>query len=156
MTHTDFMTLEAVVVDIRAEGGKILLKNNPTTTWTDELRRESAMATAYYALGLLAKLRWKATRKLLTPAPLGPNKNRAKRGLPLIAERYTITIELGKDGVTLGEQGGTHASPKPHWRRAHTRTLASGLVVPVREARVGFDDDPRWDVSRKRYEVKAA
>lgn len=111
--------------------------------------------TAYTGLAYFALLRWRTAKKIFTPAPLVPNQKRAKLNAPLIADRFTITIEPGHSGVSTGVPlGNTHASPEPHWRRAHTRTMASGLIVPVRESRVGFDEDPRWDVKRKNYEVK--
>lgn len=115
----------------------------------------AAAQSTRFGLACFAKLRLKSTVKTFTAAPAIPNRNRAKRGQPLIAARYTITINLDAPEHNA-PQGGTHASPVPHWRRAHTRTLASGLVVPVRMSRIGFDEDPRWDIACKNYEVRPA
>lgn len=48
------------------------------------------------------------------------------------------TLDLETSGRKRGEyQGGHHASPKPHARRAHYRQLADGRRVEVRAAHIG-------------------
>lgn len=61
------------------------------------------------------------------PAPDRLNKAREKKGrLPIGAK---IFVSFAKTLPNV--RGGTHASPVPHWRRGHLRTLADGRVVPV-------------------------
>lgn len=54
---------------------------------------------------------------------------REKAGKPPLPDQY-LTIRLNAR-VAKAYQGGTHASPRPHWRRGHVRTLESGKRVAV-------------------------
>lgn len=63
------------------------------------------------------------------PAPEKLNRKRERSGKEPISQR--IEIRLNPQYRTLKAPGGTHASPRPHWRRGHVRTLASGKRVPV-------------------------
>jgi hypothetical protein len=69
------------------------------------------------------------------------NKARAKKGLTEIPSH---TMVQTRDYVTAFRHGqshhekGKHASPIAHWRRAHKRQLASGLIVPVRSSKVNW------------------
>jgi hypothetical protein len=78
--------------------------------------------------------------------PLRLNLARAKKGkhpIPAHTEvdvrdyvaNYASHVPAGKI-----HQGGTHASPIPHWRRSHLRTLPSGKRVPVRSSKVNWRD----------------
>lgn len=63
------------------------------------------------------------------PAPEKLNRKRERSGKEPISQR--IEIRLNPQYRTMKAPGGTHASPRPHWRRGHVRTLASGRRVPV-------------------------
>lgn len=71
------------------------------------------------------------------------NAKRVRKGeVPLDYEHTVVSIDptvLRLPGVVA--QGGTHASPRLHWRRGHIRTLQGGRKVQVRPCVVG-------DVSR--------
>jgi hypothetical protein len=61
------------------------------------------------------------------PAPDRLNKARERKGRAPVGTKIFVSF-----AKTLpNARGGTHASPVPHWRRGHLRTLADGRVVPV-------------------------
>jgi hypothetical protein len=69
---------------------------------------------------------------------------RVREGRPPLYEYHTVTIR--HEAQARGQAGGTHASPRLHWRRGHIRHLgrSGGLgdqrAVPVRPALVGVGD----------------
>jgi hypothetical protein len=82
-----------------------------------------------------------------SPAPMKLNKIRAKKGEPEIPEHtivktadYVSSFHAAKATAVRISKGGHHASPTPHWRRSHPRTLANGRVVKVKEAKVNWRD----------------
>ena len=58
------------------------------------------------------------------PAPEALNKARIKRGKLPLPDRYVVRLDFKHQQVQRGD--GTHASPRPHYRRGHVRTYASG------------------------------
>jgi hypothetical protein len=46
------------------------------------------------------------------------------------------------------EEGGTHASPRLHWRRGHVRRLANGKITNVRPTLVGVmkGEEPKMPI----------
>jgi hypothetical protein len=72
-------------------------------------------------------------------APKFINAKRAKKGEPPVGfEHKIVRIDptlLKMSGVV--SVGGSHASPRLHWRRGHIRTLASGVKTQVRPCIVG-------------------
>jgi hypothetical protein len=80
------------------------------------------------------------------PAPERLNKARTKRGKSLIpaytrveTRDYVSAYRSAVKAIHEGK-GGHHASPIPHWRRAHQRHLHDGKVVPVRSSKVNWRD----------------
>jgi hypothetical protein len=81
--------------------------------------------------------------------PARLNRARAKVGrfaLPphVVLDTTGYVSAFRKGGWTTPKragQGGHHASPAAHWRRAHPRRLASGKVVPVQASKVNWRDD---------------
>jgi hypothetical protein len=61
--------------------------------------------------------------------------------------------------VMNGDGSGTHASPRMHWRRGHTRTLKKGrdipLVVAISPVWVNADEDTERTVPLRSYLVKS-
>lgn len=91
------------------------------------------------------------------PEPVKLNRHRLAQGKPPIPA-YTevqtasyITAWRAAGSARKPAQGGHHASPVAHTRRAHTRLLASGRVVPVRSSKVNWRDHE--EVRRMFYKV---
>jgi hypothetical protein len=90
-------------------------------------------------------------------APERLNRARAKQGkVPIPSHMvvhtrdYVATYHAAvADRVS---RGGHHASPIAHWRRAHTRTLATGAVIPVRSSKVNWRDSE--ELHRLFYKVR--
>lgn len=86
-------------------------------------------------------------------------KARAKNGKPSIppyvrvqSEPYVTRIQGRIEKGRRADGQGTHASPTPHIRIGHTRVLASGKRVMVREAAV--NSEGRQHSRRSHYEVR--
>lgn len=73
-------------------------------------------------------------------APSALNKVRAKKGKPEIFEYHILTIPAGARLARGLGDGGTHASPRLHWRRGHVRHLPTGARTMVRACLVGSAD----------------
>lgn len=80
------------------------------------------------------------------PAPARLNRQRVARGtfeIPAhsrVETRDYVSMMSHHGKPSRASQGGHHASPVAHWRRAHQRHLATGKVVPVRSSKVNFRD----------------
>lgn len=83
--------------------------------------------TAFFAfhcfLGLLDST---CTQVKTQQASEALNKARAKRGRSPLYEHHVVTIEARSASGRLMHAGGTHASPRKHWRRGHRRVLHRG------------------------------
>jgi len=55
------------------------------------------------------------------PAPFKLNKKRAERGRPPLFEHHILKISGVSSTGKAVPLGGTHASPRKHWRRGHVR-----------------------------------
>ena len=92
-------------------------------------------------------------------APVKLNRQRAKGGKAAIPARTVVHTEgyvtawRAAGAARKPAQGGHHASPIAHTRRAHQRLLASGRVVPVRSSKVNWRDHE--EVRRMFYKVSA-
>lgn len=96
---------------------------------------DSAMDIVGYVVMLMAK---NGVERIYHPAPEKLNKRRAKKGKPPIGDTYVV--KLTAHPVSEEGRGGTHASPRPHWRRGHYRRLDGGTrVVPVAPSLVNAD-----------------
>lgn len=74
----------------------------------------------------------------VVPAPKSLNKAREAKGKPPLFEHRLITLRPWAKPEVAG--GGTHASPRLHWRRGHSRRLRSGSYVAVAPCLVGLAD----------------
>jgi hypothetical protein len=72
------------------------------------------------------------------------NAKRKKKGKPPLPRYHAITLHNTKASAKAhreaAEEERTHASPRPHWRRGHPRTYASGKRVWVRPCRIRGGD----------------
>lgn len=104
-------------------------------------------------LGLMATKSGVTTTNVLPSRP-DIDAKRVKMGkLPLGYEHKVVTIDsslLKMPGIVGA--GGTHASPRMHWRRGHVRHYGTGRITSVRPAIVG---DVSRGVIAHDYAVKA-
>lgn len=105
------------------------------------------------AVGLTMILNTKNIRKERAAPPEKPNKARAKAGRPLLPWVTKVFTGVYNRAVQPGE--GTHASPRPHRRRAHVRwygptAYREGYHKPVAAMLVNWDGAP---LERGQYEV---
>tara|TARA_R110000744_G_scaffold373657_1_gene485960 strand:- start:45 stop:932 length:888 start_codon:yes stop_codon:yes gene_type:complete len=85
--------------------------------------REAATATMTYLWAALALINSpSADREIETP-PLKLQKAREKRGKCPLFEHHVLKIGGMTSTGKLLAKGGTHASPRQHWRRGHVRVL---------------------------------
>jgi hypothetical protein len=69
---------------------------------------------------------------------------------------YVTAIMARKARGRTEAKGGHHASPVPHFRMGHVRTLESGVQTFVRDALVNMTEDAKraWMTGRSHYVVK--
>lgn len=70
-------------------------------------------------------------------APPRLNIARAKRRKVPLSDHTVVTIDISALSAAASGQGGTHSSPRLHWRRGHIRRLPSGDLTEVRACLVG-------------------
>ena len=107
-------------------------------------------------MGLIMILNTKGVLKERTAPAAKPNKVRAARGLPLLPYTTRVYTSVYNRAVEKGAQG-THASPRPHRRRAHIRHIAKterheAYMVPIDAMLINWDGKPLQ--ARKEYVVK--
>lgn len=105
------------------------------------------------AVGLTMILNTKNIKKERTAPPAKPNKARAAAGRPLLPWVTKVFTSVYNRAVQPGE--GTHASPRPHRRRAHVRyygptAYREGYHKKVDACLVNWDGKP---LERGQYEV---
>jgi len=106
--------------------------------------------------GLLMILNTRGVLKERSAPPAKPNKVRAARGVPLIPYTTKVYTTVYNQAVRKGAQG-THASPRPHRRRAHIRHYPKtekheAYIKPIEAMLVNWDGKPL--VARAEYQVK--
>ncbi len=107
-------------------------------------------------LGLTMILNTKGVLKERSAPPAKPNKVRAARGVPLLPYTTKVYTSVYNRAVKDGPKG-THASPRPHRRRAHVRhypktETREAYALPIAAMLVNWDGQPLPD--RAEYEVK--
>lgn len=107
-------------------------------------------------MGLVMILNTKGVLKERSAPPVKPNKVRAARGLPLLPYTTRVYTSVYNKAVAKGEPG-THASPRPHRRRAHIRHYPKtekheAYIKPVAAMLVNWDGKPLPE--RSEYLVK--
>lgn len=128
--------------------------------WADTVSSSSGELTltdmaegSLVAVGLTMILNTKNIKKERTEPPAKPNKARAAAGRPLLPWVTRVFTGVYNRAVQPGE--GTHASPRPHRRRAHVRyygptAYREGYHKPVAAMLVNWDGAP---LERGQYEV---
>ena len=111
--------------------------------------------SAQHIMGLTMIVNTKGVPKERTAPPRKPNKARAAKGLPLLPYTTRVSTALYMAAENSGG-GGTHASPRPHRRRAHIRTYRNddgsvNHVTPIAAMLVNWDGGPL--LRREAYNV---
>ena len=145
-----------------------VVRQSEISFWEDRLKKslksaydpsayEGAFFTdsAQHIMGLTMIINTKGVPKERTEPPRKPNKARAAKGLPLLP--YTTRVSTAMYmAAERSEGGGTHASPRPHRRRAHVRTYRNDdgsihHVTPIAAMLVNWDGGPL--LKREAYNV---
>lgn len=125
------------------------LENSPEMQW-------QLTEGALVMLGLTMIVNTKGVLKERLPRADIPNKKRAAQGRPLLPYTTRVYTNVYNHAVEKGEPG-THASPRPHRRRAHIRHYPAtdrreAYVKPIDAMLVNWDGRPLE--ARKEYVVK--
>jgi hypothetical protein len=107
-------------------------------------------------MGLVMILNTRGVLKERIAPPAKPNKVRAARGVPLLPYTTKVYTAVYNQAIRSGPAG-THASPRPHRRRAHVRRYPKtekheAYVKPIEAMLVNWDGQPLPD--RAEYVVK--
>lgn len=124
----------------------------------DEAIRQYCAHIASSAFGLIVSLMSEGVGvdSVIPDARL--QKARAKRNKSPLPTRYIVSIDpksrnrIETDDGVIDLEARTHASPKPHWRRGHFRTLRSKMVVPVAPCAVGAGGDVS-ELGKRMYQL---
>ena len=154
---------EGILIDMWKGPTNVMPRKIPTMLYTIEGNRIMYGPTeendpvpeeeARLVLGVLA--RWyhsmMATKTAYQPfvRPTFTNKRKIAEGKKPTYDWRTVVID-GK-AIKREHKGGTHASPRLHDRRGHSRRLPDGRIVWVRPCKVG---DASKGVVFKDYQVK--
>jgi hypothetical protein len=122
---------------------------NPTPN--AEKAMAAGLADTIAAFCLIANAR--GVPQEYVPAPRKLNVKRERAGNPPLPAVTFIRTEVYCAAAHNTDRGGTHASPVPHLRRGHRRTLASGRVTWVRDTVVNCRSREEAAASRDHYEV---
>lgn len=110
----------------------------------------NAKCTSSNLIAAIMLLNSKFTRKTNTEVSEKLNKKRQKNNRPQLLSYTTVDL---RDLIISTERGGTHASPRPHWRRGHIRTLQNGKKIPIEPCLVNWEPGVNLDTA-KVYKVK--
>lgn len=119
-----------------------------------ELRKayeDQSLRLVFDALGYMAALESKSARASDCPEPKKLNSARAKKGKPPVFEYKIVDLVLPSQYHPSSQDGGTHASPRMHWRRGHIRNLMDGKRIPVSPCIVGASEN---GILLKEYRAK--
>jgi hypothetical protein len=137
------------------------VQNDEVAVWTERMRLkdnvlpsvEALADGAMLAIGLTMILNTKGIRKERIAPPAKPNKARAKAGRPLLPWVTRVYTNVYNQAVAPGQ--GTHASPRPHRRRAHMRHYPArgdreAYIKPIDAMLINWDGKP---LERGQYDV---
>lgn len=101
-----------------------------------EETRKQSNTSAGAIVSCLMLLNSKYAEKTNYIVPEKVNKKREKAGKPLLSD--CSLIRIGKEYRSQFGSG-PHGSPRAHWRRGHSRTLASGKKIPIAPMLINWD-----------------
>lgn len=136
--------------------GFIIASSAPDMTCdpSSKLSRNTALFVQNMILCLVSLLDAKGIETQIEKLPEKLINNRRKQGKRTISEFRHVKIRVGRELYLMnGQSSSNHSSPRLHWRRGHTRTLASGVITKVRCHLVGFLSDGTAVPSPGEYEV---
>lgn len=116
--------------------------------------KENLAEGSINVMGLTMILNTRGVRKERLAPPAKPNKARERKGLPLLPYTTRVYTDVYMKAAAPGPKG-THASPRPHRRRAHVRHYPKtdkheAYIKPVAAMLVNWDGQP---LQRGAYEV---
>lgn len=111
--------------------------------------------SAQHVMGLTMIVNTRGVAKDRVEPPRKPNKARALQGRPMIPYVTRVSTALYM-AAERAEGGGTHASPRPHRRRAHIRTYKNDdgsikQIKPIAAMLVNWDGGPL--LKREAYNI---
>lgn len=107
--------------------------------WTLDAAHALMDIIRHVLLAFVALVNSKSVLVTNRQSPAKLNKARLRRGLPPIYE-HTVVDLPARELSSRVDLGGTHASPRLHWRRGHFRRWKEG-VIPVSPCLVGSIED---------------
>lgn len=135
--HGEPIEIFSMIVDALSTeplAGAHYYKTNKSSLQAHKLTFKDHHSHFFFVLWLILNTKGVGQKTVEPDAKL--NKARAKSGKPPIqpyvsvdAQAY-VTALRETERMESGE-GGTHASPRPHLRRAHLRHLRTGKIVPI-------------------------
>jgi len=142
----------AIQIEIREHELKYWEPLLPSASETQWQLTEGALCM----LGMTMIVNTKGIYKERLPYPSKPNQKRMQQGRPLLPQTTRIYTNVYNRAVEKGEKG-THASPRPHRRRAHIRHYPAtekheAYIRPVEAMLINWDGKPLDP--RKEYKVK--
>jgi len=120
----------------RRNGGAHHWINDPSGVFDHEDQEYWLGCTMQFVVSALAALSSKGPEIHTRPAPKDLNKRRARKGKVPIFEYRIVEIPAWAKAKAEG-LGGTHASPRLHWRRGHVRHFRTGCTTLIRPCLVG-------------------
>ncbi len=89
------------------------------------------------SLAALAMMDSESVKRTLVKAPKFINSKRIAKGKTPLNDYTTVTIDVDRVRRDTERLGGSHASPRLHWRRGHKRHLPDEKTTWVRPCLVG-------------------
>ena len=137
---------------------EINVPNSEVNFWKPKIPKEdfewNLTEGSLVSMGMTMILNTKGVLKTRAAPPAKPNKVRAAKGAPLLPYVTRVYTTVYNQAVAPGVKG-THASPRPHKRRAHVRHYVrdgKDWHTPIDAMLVNWDGRPLQD--RETYMVK--
>lgn len=109
---------------------------------------------ARLALGCVWSLMARGVKTEMVPPEPKLNKKNVQRGLPRTSPYLKVIIDEPVVRRARYPSTGTHAPPRPHWRRGHLRTLPNATKTYVRPCFVGGENGEYCDPGLRMYKCE--